>query len=308
MQTYAFSNMTSHAANQPGAVALAQQLAWDDLRVFLYLAQSGSTRHAAQRLGVNASTVSRKIAQLEKTLGARLLERHPDGFRLTSIGRDVVESALQMNEFVRHMALRVGGADSQLVGTVRVGCPEVLAASVATALKAVLEEHRGLQLEFRVDDRLTDLSRHEVDVAVRVSDSPPEDLIGRKLGRASVGVYGSERYLTSHPYELDDERHQWIEWPAYVQRKGAYQWLEQHVPVRRVAVHASSSAGVMAAVAAGLGLAPLTHVHARQFPAVMSRWPLPETCGTQVWALTHREVHRSARVKVVLSALSHLEF
>jgi DNA-binding transcriptional LysR family regulator len=307
LQTYAFSSMASHAANQSSAVALAQQLAWDDLRIFLNLAQSGSTRQAAQRLGVNASTVSRKIAQLEKTLGARLLERHPDGFRLTAVGRDVVDSALQMNEFVRHMALRVGGSDSQLAGTVRLSCPEVLAASVAAVVKPVLDEHRALQIEFRVDDRFADLSRHEVDVAVRVSDSPPEDLVGRKLGRAGVGIYGSEKYWASHPYELDDERHRWIEWPAYVQRKGAYQWLEQRVAVRRVAVHASSSSGVMAAVAAGLGLAPLTHVHARQFPSVMSRWSLPEACGTQVWALTHREVQRNARVRVVLSALAHVE-
>ncbi len=298
--------MASHAANQPTAVALAQQLSWDDLRVFLALAQTGSTRQAAERLGVNASTVSRKVAQLEDALGTRLVERHPDGVRLTNVGRDVVEVAVQMGEFVRQMAGRVVGADRNLAGTVRVSVPEVLAASVGEVLRSVLDEHRGLQIEFRVDDKLADLGRHEVDVVVRVSDTPAGDLVGRKVGKANVGIYGSERYWATHPYELNDERHQWVEWPAYAQRKGAYQWLHQQVPVRRAAVYATSSSGVMAAVVAGLGLAPVIHVHARQYPGVTSRWALPEACGTDVWALTHREVSRNARVRVVLSALSLL--
>jgi DNA-binding transcriptional LysR family regulator len=298
--------MASHAANQPTAVALAQQLSWDDLRVFLALAQTGSTRQAAERLGVNASTVSRKVAQLEDALGTRLVERHPDGVRLTNVGRDVVEVAVQMGEFVRQMAGRVVGADRNLAGTVRVSVPEVLAASVGEVLRSVLDEHRGLQIEFRVDDKLADLGRHEVDVVVRVSDTPAGDLVGRKVGKANVGIYGSERYWATHPYELNDERHQWVEWPAYAQRKGAYQWLQEQAPVRRAAVYATSSSGVMAAVVAGLGLAPVIHVHARQYPGVMSRWALPEACGTDVWALTHREVSRNARVRVVLSALSLL--
>lgn len=286
---------------------MAQQLAWDDLRMFLALAQSHSTRQAAERIGVNASTISRKLATLEATLGARLVERHPDGLKLTKAGADVVDAALQMNEYVSGLARRVAGADRSLIGTVRVCVPEILAQSVADVLATVLSEHRELQVEFRVDDQLTDLSRHETDIAVRVSDLPPEDLVGKKLGRANTGVYASERYWAHHAFELADERHQWVEWPTYVHRKPAYLWLENEVPARRVAARASSSQGVLASVAGGIGLAVMTHVHARRHPGLVSRWALPDACGTDVWALTHRETSRNARVRVVLAALSGLK-
>lgn len=299
--------MASHVANQPRAVALAQQLAWDDLRIFLALAQAPSARQAAERLGVNVSTISRKLAALEQALGARLVERHPEGMKLTKAGADVVDAALQMNEYVRGLARRVAGADRSLVGTVRVAVPEILAHSVAEVLAGVLSEHRQLQVELSVDDQLIDLSRHETDIAVRVSDMPPADLFGKKLGRANVGVYASERYWASHAFELTDERHQWVEWPAYVKRKAAYAWLEREVPARRVAAYASSSQAVLASVAGGIGLSILTHVHARRHPGLVSRWALPDACGTDVWALTHRETRRNARIRAVLTALADLK-
>lgn len=275
--------------------------------MFLALAQSSSTRQAAERLGINASTISRKLTALETTLGVRLVERHPSGMRLTRAGSDVVDAAMQMNEFVRTLTRRVAGADRTLVGTVRVSVPEVIAHAVGEVLAGVVADHRGLQIEFRVDDKIADLVRHEADLAVRVSDAPPGELFGRKLGRAGVGVYASERYLANHPYELDDERHQWVEWPSYVRGKAAFLWLEREVPVRRTAVQGSSAQAVQAAVAAGLGLAPMVHAHARRAPGLVSRWALPNECGTDVWALMHREVSRNARVRVVLTALAGLK-
>lgn len=298
--------MGSHAANLPTAVALVQQLSWDDIKLFLALAQSSSTRQAAERAGVNASTISRKLALLERRLGARLVERHPDGLRLTQAGNDVAEVAAQMNEFVRTMARRVAGADRKLVGSVSVSVPEIAAASASEVLCSVLGEHIGLQIDFRVDDGIVDLSKDDVDIVVRVSDTPAEELVGRKVGRANVGVYATERYWALHPYELGDERHRWVEWPAYIHRKGAYVWLHREVPVRRVALFAASSQAVLAAASAGVGLALLPHVYARRHPSLVSRWALPDECGTDVWVLTHREVSRNARVRTVMTALSQL--
>lgn len=298
--------MVSHAASLPNAVAAVQQLAWDDIKLFLALAQSGSTRLAAECVGVNASTISRKLAALEQALGARLVERHPDGLRLTQAGNDVVEVARQMNDSIRNMTRRVAGADRKLVGVVRVSVPEIVSMSAAEVLHEVLEQHRGLQLELRVDDNIVDLSRHEVDIAVRVSDTPHPELVGRKLGRANVGVYATESYWARFPHDVKDERHRWVEWPAYVHRKAAYQWLAREVPVRRSCVFAASSQAVLAATSAGVGLAMLPHVYARRYSPLVSRFALPESCGTDVWALTHREVSRNARVRAVLLGLSRL--
>lgn len=299
--------MVSHAANLPNTVALVQQLAWDDIKLFLALAQAGSTRQAAELVGVNASTISRKLAALEEALSARLVERLPDGLRLTQAGSDVVAVALEMNESVRSMTRRVAGADRKLVGTVRISVPEIVAATVGDTLDDVLSEHPGLQVEFRVDDSVIDLSRHEVDIAVRVSDTPHPELVGRKLGRANVGIYATELYWRRYPYDINDERHRWVEWPSYVHRKSAYEWVNREAPVRRVAVFAASSQAVLAATSGGVGVAVLPHVYARRISTLVSRYALPDACGTDVWALTHREISRNARVRAVLKVLSGLK-
>src|SRR3546814_21162377 len=84
---------------------------WDDVRYFLAVARGGSVRAAAGRLGVNHSTVLRRIAQLEDRLGAHMFERLPSGYRLTAAGEEVLELAHQMEASSQQMATRIYGRD-----------------------------------------------------------------------------------------------------------------------------------------------------------------------------------------------------
>src|SRR5579871_6501675 len=103
---------------------------WDDVRYFLAVARGGSVRAAAERLGVNHSTVLRRIAQLEERLGAQMFERLPSGYRLTTAGEEVLEFADQMEAASNQLETRIFGRDQDARGLLRV----TLAPTLATHL------------------------------------------------------------------------------------------------------------------------------------------------------------------------------
>src|SRR5579872_2753672 len=100
---------------------------WDDVRYFLAVARGGSVRAAAKRLGVNHATVLRRIAQLEESLGARMFEKLPSGYRLTAAGEEVLDLAHQMEASSHLLETRVFGRDQSARGLLRVTLPPFLA-------------------------------------------------------------------------------------------------------------------------------------------------------------------------------------
>jgi DNA-binding transcriptional LysR family regulator len=299
-------NMKTHAARLPTAVASLQQLAWDDLRIFLALAESNGTRVAAKSLGINASTVSRRVSALERSIGTRLFLRNPEGLRLSTEGQEILGAVKQMELALRGVASRVANADQKLAGKVRVSVAEIVAGVVCETLRQVCWKHPKLQLELQIGDGMVDVERHETDLVVRVSNSPPEQLLGRKLGRAQVAIYGSRSYLQAFPYPLESPKHRWVEWPSYVHKKDAYAWFEREYPNRQKCVTAASTTSVFTAVAEGLGLAILPCVQARTASALVELQKLPENCGTDVWVLWHPDAKENARVRVIAEALREL--
>ena len=99
---------------------------WNDLRHFLAVARHGSTLAAAKALGVNQSTVHRRMCELERRLGRRLVERHPTGYRLTEVGEDLRPLAERMETAAQDFERRAASSDADLIGTVRVTCPETV--------------------------------------------------------------------------------------------------------------------------------------------------------------------------------------
>ena len=107
---------------------------WDDLKPFLAVARAGSTLGAAKLLGVSQPTVQRRIAALEKSLGCKLVERYPNGYRLSAAGAELRSCAEQIekavDDFNRHVQLQ----DGRLCGAIRVTCAEPLASTVLTPI------------------------------------------------------------------------------------------------------------------------------------------------------------------------------
>ena len=171
--------------------------AWDDLRHFLAFARAGSMQAAAKALGVNQSTVQRRIAELEERVGRRLVERHLGSYRLTELGEQLRPAAEGVEAAVAAFERHLAASDKGLTGTVRVTCGSSMAACLRRTplIDAFHARYPGLRVELVISERFLDLSKGEADIAIRLGEPRDEALVGRKIADASWAVYASRAYV-----------------------------------------------------------------------------------------------------------------
>jgi DNA-binding transcriptional LysR family regulator len=235
---------------------------WNDLKHFLAVARHGSTLAAGRALGVDQSTVLRRIGQLERALGRRLVTRSPSGYRLTPMGDALLPHAEQVEQAIRALdqALAAAGDDAQ--GVVRVTCPEPIVQRLAQSplLAKFHALHPGLQVEFVSSDRYADLMNGEADIALRSGDTDDGALVGRKIGDSLWAVYASRDYVQRHgqPARLEElADHALIGLHESMADHRVCVWLNRVAPQGRVVARTHSILGLLHAAKAGLGVAPL---------------------------------------------------
>lgn len=283
--------------------AIMHHMDWDDLRFFLAVARTGSLRGAAKELGVNHSTVSRRIGAFENRLGARLFERLPTGYLTTPAGEDMLESAQNIEQDVAAIDRRVAGQDSRLGGLLQVTMPPHLSLKLLLPdLAAFGEAHPEIKLVLNISYGLADLAMREADVAIRVSNNPPQDLVGRRLVRSAKAVYASDDYLTRHDPISDPESLTWIGWGDTVRYP---RWVkESNFPQAPVNHRVNDAIGQVEAAKAGMGISMMP-CHLGDLEPTLRRLPPGEAMpGYDLWILTHEDLRRTARVRTFLDFMS----
>ena len=158
---------------------------WEDIRLFLALARSGSARATAAEEGVSHSTVTRRVDLLESDLGVRLFDRDVRGYRLTGAGETMLSSTVRAEDALLTAERQLQGRDAQLTGEIRLTTSNIIATHlIMDDLVEFTRQYPDIDLNVLISFDLFNLSRREADVAVRLlrlSSSPPEDLVGRKL-------------------------------------------------------------------------------------------------------------------------------
>ena len=161
-------------------------LDWDDLRFFLAIFRHGSLSGAAKTLHVAQSTVGRRLASLEMSLGVRLLNRTPEGYVPTLAGQEVRIQAELVEAETLALQLRVGGRDARLQGLVRVTCAEAVASHiVAPCLASIHHRHPDIMIELIPNTRELSLSMREADISIRLRPAEQHDLVVRRIGSGS---------------------------------------------------------------------------------------------------------------------------
>jgi DNA-binding transcriptional LysR family regulator len=175
-----------------------QGLDWDDVRYFLEVVRAGSLTQAAQRLGVNQTTVSRRITALEDRLGKNLFERLGNGWLITPVGERLVTSAENMAEEVHAIERQVMAESHELSGKLRVTVADVFTQYlVMPALRSFTQQYPDVDLEIIATRNLLDLASREADVALRSTDEPPANLVGKRITQIAHAIYGSLEILES---------------------------------------------------------------------------------------------------------------
>ena len=169
---------------------------WDDLRLFLAVARSGSISGGAKQMGVQHSTVSRRMRQLEEKMGARLFERTNSGYGLTPAGENVKNAAIQIESEVLAVDGTLPGKDASLVGPLRVTAINNMASTVLMPMFASFSKaNPQIDLRIMVSNSDASLSQREADIAIRLTNSPTDTLLGKRIVTVASTTYGSRAYL-----------------------------------------------------------------------------------------------------------------
>jgi DNA-binding transcriptional LysR family regulator len=274
---------------------------WDRLRVVLALWRGGTLSAAARALGVDHTTVARRLDGFERDLGAPLFERGPEGFAATPLGEEVLGAAERMEDEVTGLLRRLDGAAGGLTGLVRLTTTPPLAALLfAPALGGFLRAHPGLQVELVGDNRGLDLSRREADLAVRLSRPEVPGLVARRLGEIALACYaaaGDPRPFAAQLFLAHEDATA----PAAPQR-----YLSALVPPERMVLRSNTTQALLEAARAGLGCAVLPCFVGEGDPA-LRRVPAPRAMPPMtLWLLYHEDLRRSPRVRAAVAFIDEV--
>jgi DNA-binding transcriptional LysR family regulator len=276
---------------------------WNDLRLFLAVARVRSIVGAAKTLGIDHSTVFRRLIALEKKVGARLFERLRGGvYQPTSAGARMAAAAECMEREALALDRDIAGRDHKLIGVLRVTSAETLAYRILPPhLAAFHRTHPSIVVEFTVDNRILDLSRREADVALRPQRPKESNLWGRKIAGVAWTVYGARAYLEANgfPASIKDlRRYPLIGWDEMATRFGAATWLERTAPKDAFVYRSASLVNQLLAAKAGIGLAALPCYLGDPEPELTRVLPSPPPeLATELWIVTHADLKNTGRVR-----------
>jgi len=277
---------------------------WDDVRYFLAAARGGSVRAAAARLGVNHSTVLRRIAQLEERLGTQMFEKLPSGYRLTAAGEEVLELAEQMEASSHQLETRVFGRDQSVRGLLRVTLPPFLATHLLMPdLADFARVHPDIEMEIVSTGEVVNLTNREADVAIRiVSDRKtlPLNLYGLKGPELFSGIYMSLDRLAAWRAGAPDPIR-----PIVIGGQGVPDWADEgEVRATGVPFRTPDAEAQIAAARQGIGMTRLP-CFVGDADRLLARVPGndPKAHAT-LWLLTQGETRKTERVRLFTEFVS----
>ncbi len=283
-------------------------LDWNDLRYFLSVADHGSTLAAGRAMRVSQTTVARRIAALEEALGLPLFEKRQAGYVLTAGGEELLERARQVEAAASGFAEASAALARDSTGSVRITTQEIFANTLlAPMLRELHERHPQIVIELDTQQELLELGEGQADIALRsTAQEPPAGTVGRRLCIDDWTLYCSREYAAAHgvPRTREDLKNHaiigggggklWVHYEAWLRKLG----LED-----RVAMHHSTSTGLLSGVRSGFGLGVLPCVVADAEPDLVRCLPPRTDHGREMWLLTHERVRHTPRVRVAIDFL-----
>lgn len=269
---------------------------WNDIPLLLKLADTGSMSQAGRILGLDASTVSRRVAAAEKSLGVRLFIREPTGYQATDAGRVFLAHAESVLDRIQTMLVDTRAEAEGVSGIVSVTAIDVLFSHwIVRHLPLLLAQHPGLQINLIGDNRDLSFTRREADLAIRLS-RPNEDaaLRMRKVGDLGMAVYGASPFAGLSREGWADAP--WLAYPTELSRMPEMQWLAQLEP-RRPPTRMSSVSMILRACQEGVGIALLPCIAADGVG--LERLEPQPVIHRELWLLSHRDASHITRFRTV---------
>lgn len=265
---------------------------WDDLRVFLAVARSGSISGGAKLLDLQHSTVSRRMHKLEQDLGVRLFDKLPGGYMVTSAGENLMQAAGRMECEVLEVDGILSGTDLKPSGPLRVTAIDNMATTVLMPMfTSFSRRYPDVTLHLMVSNSDASLAQREADVAIRLTNTPPETLIGKRVLTVSSAIYASPEYIEQ--LGRDGGEPQWLG----VECCGFHKlWTKQACGNQAPRFVVDDTLLTQAALREGMGVSILPCFMGDPDPRLVRYAdPRPEW-DLGLWLLLHPDLKRTTRV------------
>jgi len=288
------------ASTDPGTSFLN----WDDLRITLALAEDGTLSGAATRLRISHPTLSRRLRQIERRLGARLFERTPTGLQLTAAGEEVQQLAIRVRGDITALEHRIGNCDSNLSGSVRLTAPDAVSEYLLPNILADLcRENEGLTVDLVVANHVLSLAQRAADIALRITNKPTESLRGRRVGNVAMSIYAVR--TMSIPETLGTFAGiPWVGFDATLACSGPGAWTTQNIAEIDIRFRANTVLGAAQAIRSGIGCGVLPCFVGASIPELIRlSAPLP-SLSLPLWLLVHPAIARLPRIRRACDALA----
>lgn len=280
-----------------------RKLSWDDLRIIRAVGKNGALAPAAEMLGVNSSTIARRLSKVEEILGITLFDRRRTGYATTTEGEELVALAERIQLDVVSVAHRVSRHVQGQVGDLRVTTSDSLLLHFLTPMIADFKARNpAIRVEVIVGNSPLNLARGESDIAVRATERPPENLFGRKVANIAWAPYvGLPNSVSSWPGTGALFEHQWVSYSGKLSGLKAFKLVEECVHYDNIAYRTDSVAGAAAAITAGLGVGYLPCMLGDLSPNLVRVGAVEPELSDELWVLTHPDIRKSGRICALMT-------
>lgn len=285
-------------------------LDWDDLKIFLYAARGGSLGSAAKRLRLDQSTISRRIAHLESTLGFAVLERLPSGLKVNETGYRLLNHAERIESSIIAIQEEVQGGGGKMTGRVRLATMEGIASLfLAARFSKLRRTHPNLVVELLTSPQSVSVNRREADLFLSFFQPPGQGMVSERLGCFALNLYASQSYLDEQPTPItaaELDRHPFVTYIDDRIELDSVRWLDDVIRDPIISFHSNSMIAQMNAASGGLGIVLLPTF------AAMGRTDLVpilhQEIGTsrELWISVHTDLQFVPRIRAVSSFLKTL--
>lgn len=286
---------------------MKNQLNWDDLRYFLHVARTGNLTQSSLELKVSQSTIARRIKALEDDLKTTLFTRHQTGYSLTEQAKGLTKYAEEAEAKIMRLQHTVSTFQTEIAGTVRLATAENIATGLLIpALPKLYKKHPGLTLEIITGVTSVGFQKHEADIALRTVRPEQENLLVRRVGKMSYGIFCHKEYPRHKEYpanptvsEASLGQYHFITWDNAYAHLPSARWLARHLPQVKSVLATTSIVSQIAAVKAGIGAAILPHFLAASHHEFT---PLAEHIfADDLWLVSFAELRTSPTIRAVIA-------
>ncbi len=277
-----------------------QHINWDNLRYVLVVADKGSIAAAAREIGVNRSTVLRRITSFQDELNCRIFERNDSGYVLTPEAEKMLAAAREVEMTLFNMQRQIAGRELKLEGELRVTTTDsFMFAMLGPHFASFRIAHPHILVSVLITNNLLDLNRRDADIAIRPVAVPDPNLIGHRIQDLHFDAFATSDYLESMG-ERDLGQHRWIGFADSLRETPVGQWFENNITTTNICLRCDSFVAMRMTAESGIGVALLPRFLGEASTQLQRLQTIHPDLNTGLWLLTHRDLVRSARVNAFI--------